>query len=60
MNHVCFKLSKHSLKAAMLKIVSECSGSLLMTGVAVDTTFEKEMHKSISSLVLLLDFLAFA
>ena len=39
----------------MLKIVPECSGSLLMTGVIVDTTFEEEVHKSISSFVLPLD-----
>ena len=44
-------------KSPMLKIVLQCSDYLLMTGIVADTTFEEEMHKSISSIVLLLDFL---
>ena len=51
------KLSLIGSKPPMLKIASECSGYLQITGVVADTTCEEEIHTSISSFVLLLDFL---
>lgn len=40
----------------MLRIVSECSGLLLTIGVVADKTCKEEIHKSISSFVLILEF----